>query len=91
MSSEDEGEFESGSSPNTRPPSIVAEFPGMKHRGGGQKFTRDLGESDDMHLWTGNNWQSTILQPLANFMMSTNVNDKLMAVRSIEKIIQLCG
>jgi len=52
---------------------------------------RNLGESDDVYLWTGNNWQSTILQPLANFMMSPNVNDKLMAVRSIEKIIQLCG
>jgi len=86
MSSEDDSEFESGRWPNTAP-----DFVGVKHREGGQTFTRTLGESDDMHLWTGNNWQSTILQPLANFMMSPNVNDKLMAVRSIEKIIQLCG
>lgn len=83
MSSENESEFESGLT-KTSP-----EFPGMKHRG--QKAMKTMGDSDDTHLWIGNNWQSTILQPLANFMLSPNVNDKLMAVRSIEKIIQLCG
>ena len=85
MSSEHDGDFESG------PPKTSPEFPGMKHRGGGQKSMKTVSESDDAYLWVGNNWQSTILQPLANFMMSSHVTDKLMAVRSIEKIIQLCG
>ena len=81
MSSENDSDLE-GSPPKTSP-----EFPGMKHRGGGQKSMKTVSESDDAYLWVGNNWQSTILQPLANFMMSSHVNDKLMAVRSIEKII----
>ena len=80
MSSENDSETEGL-------PKLAPEFPGIKHQGGDRKSTRAHNESDDAHLWAGNNWQSTILQPLANFMMSSHINDKLMAVRSIEKII----
>ena len=48
----------------------------------------------DQALWAGSNWQSTILQPITTIIQSidlSNVNEKYLALRSIEKIIQLCG
>jgi hypothetical protein len=45
----------------------------------------------DQVLWSRSNWQSTILQPITTIIQSidlSNVNEKYLALRSIEKIIQ---
>ena len=40
------------------------------------------------NIWThGCKWQAAILQPLTNVMMSVNNSDKLVALKSLEKII----
>jgi len=48
-------------------------------------------ECDELLEWTGTKWQATIMQPLTNVMVSQNANDKILALKSIERIIQLCG
>ena len=52
-----------------------------------------LEEVDDHSQWRGNNWQQTILEPITQIMLhnDTTTQEKLLALRSIEKIIQLCG
>lgn len=65
----------------------------------GEIFEPDLGqrnsdvsmnEYDDLQMWKGNQWQQTLIQPLLEIMKShnsQNLNQKLLTLRSIEKLI----